>query len=150
MRRRYTITSLKEIFAETGRVLLEDHYQNNKTPMQYRCHCGTEAHIVLQEFLRGSRCGCGRKKEAARKKTLDRVCAQIFSEPALRSTPIWLCQRPQAYDPHPAAAFHVSRRRLRGAARRRYEYQPKYLTRCYPLSGMCCVSSARKSSASKT
>jgi len=32
----------------------------------------------------------------------------------------------------------------------RYEYQPKYLTRCSPLSGMCCVSSARKSSASKT
>ena len=34
--------------------------------------------------------------------------------------------------------------------RRRYEYQPKYLTRCSPLSGMCCVSSARKSRASKT
>ncbi len=80
MRRRYSINLVRELFREAGCQLLEDGYRDNKTPMRYQCHCGTVAHIALQDFLKGARCGCGRKAEGVRRRlTIDRV-RQYFAD----------------------------------------------------------------------
>ena len=79
LRRRYTIALVKRLFEEAGCQLLEDDYRDNKLPMCYRCRCGKRSQIALQDFLRGVRCGCGRKTEGARRRHSIEYVKQYFA-----------------------------------------------------------------------
>ena len=71
-----TLEEVKVIFAEGGCEFLDDNYVNFKHTHNYRCSCGREAKIKLNNFNSGQRCsGCGGNK----KKTLDEIKA-IFAE----------------------------------------------------------------------
>ena len=76
MRKKKTLEEVKVIFAEGGCEFLDDNYVNFKHTHNYRCSCGREAKIKLNNFNSGQRCsGCGGNK----KKTLDEIKA-IFAE----------------------------------------------------------------------
>ncbi len=79
-RRRYDITSVKKLFAESGCQLLDNQYRNANTPMRYRCHCGRFARIALQNFLKGDRCGCGRKAEGLKRRHTFYYVKRYFSD----------------------------------------------------------------------
>src|SRR5688572_21597858 len=80
MRRRYDIEKCKQLFSEAGCKLLEGSYRDNKTPMQFRCHCGCIAKVRLNDFLRGTRCGCGREKEGKRRRHPFEFVREYFAE----------------------------------------------------------------------
>jgi hypothetical protein len=79
MPKRYTIAQVKKVFKEAACQLLEESYSGNKTPMHFRCHCGNEAHIALQDFIRGVRCGCGRMAEGAKRRHSMENVKQYFA-----------------------------------------------------------------------
>lgn len=54
---------VKNYFRQCDCELLELKYQNARTPMRYRCSCGTESKIRYDSFKRGNRCrNCGKRK----------------------------------------------------------------------------------------
>lgn len=60
---KYTIESVKEVFANGNCTLLETVYQNNRTRMKYICECKNRSQITLTAFLKGQRCkDCGTQK----------------------------------------------------------------------------------------
>ena len=65
-----TLDEVRAIFAEGGCEFLDDSYINSQHLHNYRCGCGIEAKISLNNFNKGSRCFgcCGSKK-----KTLEEV-----------------------------------------------------------------------------
>jgi len=55
-----TLEEVRVIFAEGGCEFLDDSYINSKHTHNYRCSCGREAKIRLDNFNSGSRCSdCG-------------------------------------------------------------------------------------------
>ena len=68
-----TLEEVKVIFINGGCEFLDDSYVSNKHPHNYRCSCGREAKIRLNDFNKGHRC-CGTKK-----RTLEEVRI-IFAE----------------------------------------------------------------------
>ena len=48
--------------------------------MRYRCHCGVTARISLQDFLKGGRCGCGRKKEGTKRRHSIEYVKRYFAD----------------------------------------------------------------------
>lgn len=53
------IQSVRILFAERGMECLELEYENNYTPMNYKCQCGRVSKIRLFCLLKGQRCdGC--------------------------------------------------------------------------------------------
>jgi hypothetical protein len=75
MPKKYTIEAVKEIFRNSGCLLLEDEYINNRTNMKYICVCGNQSEIRLDDFLHGKRCRkCKNKKIGnSKRKTIDEV-----------------------------------------------------------------------------
>lgn len=57
---RNTLDNIRRYFADQGCELLEDQYVNAHVRMRYRCVCGKESCINLNNFQNGKRCGCGR------------------------------------------------------------------------------------------
>ena len=63
MNRKHTIESVCKIFADQNCQLLETHYENTRTPLQFRCGCGNVSRVRLNDFVRGTRCKkCGNEK----------------------------------------------------------------------------------------
>jgi hypothetical protein len=54
-----TLEEVKVIFINGGCEFLDDSYVSNKYPHNYRCSCGRESKIRLDNFNQGRRCsGC--------------------------------------------------------------------------------------------
>jgi DNA-directed RNA polymerase subunit RPC12/RpoP len=61
--KKYTIEEVRDIFTKKGCILLSDEYFNIETPIRYKCSCGNESSITLNNFKRGQSCKiCGLKK----------------------------------------------------------------------------------------
>ena len=61
--KKYDIEEVREIFKQSGCELLQDHYQNIGSLMEYRCSCGNVSKITLGNFKKGARCKqCGLSK----------------------------------------------------------------------------------------
>ncbi len=74
--KKHTLEEVKVIFAEGGCEFLDDSYIGAHHPHNYRCSCGMEAKVSVNNFSGGHRCSdCGGNK----KKTLNEVRA-IFAE----------------------------------------------------------------------
>jgi hypothetical protein len=70
----YDIDSVKEIFSQSGCVLLEDKYENSQMHMDYICSCGSKSKITFNCFLQGTRCKkCGIDKMKASKFDVGKV-----------------------------------------------------------------------------
>jgi hypothetical protein len=54
--KKHSIEKLKPIFAAEGCVLLETFYNDNKTPMKFKCVCGKIGKISYKHFKHGERC----------------------------------------------------------------------------------------------
>lgn len=63
-RRKYTMADVSKLFTERGKTLLAcGEFVNSSTPLKYKCSCGNESHITLNNFLRGKDCRyCGNAK----------------------------------------------------------------------------------------
>lgn len=60
---RFSLKTVQDYFKKYGCELLEAEYQNARTPMRYRCVCGTESQICFYSFKNGNRCkNCGGRK----------------------------------------------------------------------------------------
>ena len=65
---KYDLAEVKEIFKKGGCELLQDEYVSNLTPVKYKCSCGSESSITLNNFMKGSRCkSCGFDKNIGNK-----------------------------------------------------------------------------------
>ena len=53
---KFTYEKVKEVFVNAGCELLELKYENNNTPMAYRCSCGNVGKIRFTDFREGVRC----------------------------------------------------------------------------------------------
>lgn len=70
MKGKFTLEYVKKIFEEEGCELLSEEYVNARTPMKYRCVCGTESYTRLYNFRIGKRCkACGIKKASEMRRT---------------------------------------------------------------------------------
>lgn len=63
---KYDLIEVKEIFKKGGCELLQDDYCSSLIPVKYKCSCGSESFITLNNFMKGSRCKictirCGEK-----------------------------------------------------------------------------------------
>ena len=72
---RLSLESVKHNFEKVGCELLEDHYENNYTPMKYKCSCGNEeAYISFKSFQKGHRCSkCGGNKKLTLEEIKEKV-----------------------------------------------------------------------------
>lgn len=55
-----TFEEVKQYFEANGCELLDTEYKNAHVKMRYKCFCGNESSINLNNFKSGKRCGCGR------------------------------------------------------------------------------------------
>lgn len=62
MTRKYDIETVQKLFASSGCEFLDKVYVNKDFRHNFRCSCGTQSKISLSNFIRGTRCGCGREK----------------------------------------------------------------------------------------
>lgn len=53
---KHSMDAVQQFFLEENCILLDDAYQDNKTPLRYQCQCGNNSLITLAHFLRGIRC----------------------------------------------------------------------------------------------
>ncbi len=81
MSRKYNKGEVERYFKDTGCILLEKEYINNRTKMRYRCGCGNISTICFSSFKSGSRCQKCKSKKLAdeRKHTLEFV-KQFFKD----------------------------------------------------------------------
>jgi hypothetical protein len=56
IKRKYSIDDVRELFAEQGKILLENEFKNSITPMRYICKCGRESRTNLNNFFKGKDC----------------------------------------------------------------------------------------------
>ncbi len=68
---RLTIDYVRKKFEEAGCILLSTEYKNARTPLKYRCNCGTVSTIRYDNFKQGKRCNSCRYKTIAEKQRLD-------------------------------------------------------------------------------
>jgi hypothetical protein len=55
-KQRHSLSSVKEYFEKHGCILLSDFYENNKTELEYVCHCGNTHITTLDTFKKSHRC----------------------------------------------------------------------------------------------
>jgi hypothetical protein len=79
MRPKLNYEYVKGFFSQQGCDLLELHYINAKTNMQYRCSCGNVSKINWNNFQQGQRCRkCSYEKTANAKRLKHEDVAQLF------------------------------------------------------------------------
>jgi hypothetical protein len=79
--RRMDIKSIRQLFKDSGCVLLSKEYVNRDVALDYICSCGNSSKISLDNFKRGNRCKeCGIKKRSdSRRRDLETV-RRIFED----------------------------------------------------------------------
>ena len=65
-----TYEYVKDFFAKNNCEMLDDHYKNARTHINYRCSCGNVSKIIFDSFRRGHRCKKCATKKKARKESL--------------------------------------------------------------------------------
>jgi hypothetical protein len=54
---KYNIDEVRDLFEAKGKILLDDIYVDNKTPMRYICDCGETGMTSLSNIINGHSCG---------------------------------------------------------------------------------------------
>ena len=62
-KQRLTYEYVKDFFAKNNCEMIDDHYKNRTTKINYICNCGRQSKITFSDFSRGRRCrGCSRDR----------------------------------------------------------------------------------------
>lgn len=70
-----TLQEVKETFSQNGCELLENEYINNSKKMKFRCCCGQESKITLNQFIKNPKCrDCGIEQMKKSKNKGDQPC----------------------------------------------------------------------------
>jgi 5-methylcytosine-specific restriction endonuclease McrA len=90
IKRKYTIDDVRKLFAEQGKILLENEFKNSLTPMRYICKCGRESHTNLNNFFKGKDCyDCRNDKISELKKDPDLTDEEREIRRGLRANKDW-------------------------------------------------------------
>jgi hypothetical protein len=81
---------VRKIFQDGGCILLADSYDNNRTPMRYRCNCGNVAEISLENFKQGKRCWECRSIKISHAKSMEALRPLFPDSINLEEALIWL------------------------------------------------------------